>query len=302
MRIHHLLNAITSMLLVRGAALASEATVAESPPPQDAAALQASRTVLASPAPTASLPSREPTARDAPAWSTGRARVFVATTVDVGALYLRPRVGLGYGTPHRSWTGLEVNPIIAREMWGAYAGARWSMPALDVRVGARYASALAHEYVQAQASVSRLTLESNRGGAKAFTAETELNGQIPAGPGQVLVLASVSYVMGVPDGSMVLEETLRAIVAPPWVVRGRAGYALLFGPERELSVGLVTDVIAVPERRTLVVRAGALLRLNLNRSLEVRGTFVPRILSPDSVGLLDSDFTELGLRWRWASE
>jgi hypothetical protein len=37
-------------------------------------------------------------------------------------------------------------------------------------------------------------------------------------------------------------------------------------------------------------------------SLEVRGTFVPSVAGPDAIGILASDFTELGLRYRWASE
>mgnify|MGYP000334843343 CR=1 FL=1 len=64
----------------------------------------------------------------------------------------------------------------------------------------------------------------------------------------------------------------------------------------------VADVLVVPERQTYVLRAGALLRFAMSRSFELRGTFVPRFHSPDDIGLLDGDFTELGLRWRWATE
>jgi hypothetical protein len=61
-------------------------------------------------------------------------------------------------------------------------------------------------------------------------------------------------------------------------------------------------VVTVPARRTAVVRVGPILRFALSRSFEIRGSFVPCIFSPDDLGLLDSDFTELGLRWRWATD
>jgi hypothetical protein len=236
-----------------------------------------------------------------PSWRTGPSRWFASTTIDFGALYLRPRGALGYGKPQFAWVGIEANPIIAREMWGGYAGVRVSIPHFDVRFGARYFSAFSHDFVPALASVDRLTLESQRAGARGVTAESEINGQIPAGSGEILLLGSVSYVMGVPNGKYVFEETLRLIVAPPWVLRGRAGYAFHLGTNDPFSLGVVTDVLVVPERRTSVVRAGVLLRLTLSPNFEVRGTFVPRVFGPDRIGLLDSDFTELGLRWREAT-
>jgi hypothetical protein len=34
----------------------------------------------------------------------------------------------------------------------------------------------------------------------------------------------------------------------------------------------------------------------------VRGSFIATVVSPDRIGLRGGDFTELGLRYRWASE
>jgi hypothetical protein len=239
--------------------------------------------------------------RHARSWEAGRTRVFGAGTVDIGFLYLRPRFVLGWGRPHHLWVGIEANPTVAREVWGGYGGVRLVLPHLDVRVGARYGWAFSHDYLTPSPSIDRLTLEARRGHAQATTLETEANAQLPLGPGNVLLLASASYVTGVPDDRYVLEETLRAIVAPPWVLRARAGYAYVFGAEDQFSVAAVVDALAIPERRTHILRAGFLLRLAFSRSIELRGTFVPSWVSPDRIGLLDGDFTELGLRWRWAT-
>lgn len=235
-------------------------------------------------------------------WRDGKPRPFVASTVDLGFLYLRPRATLGYGKPHSKWVGIDANPIISREMWGFYGGMRMAFPHFELRAGARYSTAFTHSYLTPSPSISRLSLESSLGAAHAMTLESEANAQIPVGPGHILLLTSVGYVSGVPAGSYILEETFRIVVAPPWIVRGRAGYAIAFGSHDQVSVALVSDVVGVPERRTVVVRAGALIRFALSRTFELRGTFVPRLLSPDDIGLLDSDFTELGLRWRWATD
>jgi hypothetical protein len=68
-----------------------------------------------------------------------------------------------------------------------------------------------------------------------------------------------------------------------------------------VTLGPSVDVLYVPGREATTVRVGLVVRVPINPRLEVRGTFVPTIHSPDSLGLVGSDFTELGLRWRWAS-
>jgi hypothetical protein len=44
------------------------------------------------------------------------------------------------------------------------------------------------------------------------------------------------------------------------------------------------------------------LRLALTRRVDVRGSFIFTVISPDRIGLAGGDFTELGIRYRWASE
>lgn len=236
-------------------------------------------------------------------WDEGSARPFLATTTDVGFLYVRPRLSLGYGKPHRTWFGVDANPSIAGPGTGVYGGLRLALPHFDIRVGARYFYAFQHSYLQKRPSYKRLELESTAlGPASTTTLETEANADVPAGPGDIFLLGSLSYVTGIPANQNVFEETLRVLVDPPWVVRARVGYGVRFGDHDQVSVAVVGDFVSVPERKTLVVRVGPVIRFALSRSFEVRGSFVPRIFSPDDLGLLDSDFTELGLRWRWATD
>lgn len=93
------------------------------------------------------------------------------------------------------------------------------------------------------------------------------------------------------------------IVAPPLVWRARTGYSLRMGPRGQHSAGLVTEILDVPKRDdSRTVRAGPVLRIGLSRHLEVRGSFVLTVMSPDTIGLVGGDFTELGVRWRTATE
>ena len=45
-----------------------------------------------------------------------------------------------------------------------------------------------------------------------------------------------------------------------------------------------------------------MMRFVLWRRVELRGSFVVTVSSQDRIGLIVGDFTELGVRYRWASE
>jgi hypothetical protein len=119
----------------------------------------------------------------------------------------------------------------------------------------------------------------------------------------VLLRGSGSYVTGVPEGYDVFEETLHVIVRPPVVWRARAAYGLVFGEHSQHSVGLAVDLLDIPKREdSLTLRVGPLLRFVLSRRVEIRGSFVVPVFGPDRIGLVGGDFTELGVRYRWATE
>ncbi|HEY1534231.1 MAG TPA: hypothetical protein VGF76_09435 [Polyangiaceae bacterium] len=237
-------------------------------------------------------------------WGTLPARSFVATTVDIGYLYLRPRLSLGYGRPFTEWFGVEANPLATQYGLGVYAGIRLEIPHLDFRFGPRYFSAFQHTYMPDQRSYSRLDVEHNWGRpSRPVTYEAELDLTFRLGPGLLALRGSGSYVTGVPKGYEVLEETLHVIVDPPLVWRTRAAYLFTFGSHNQHSIGPAVDILDVPKRDdSLSVRVGPLLRLALSRRVDVRGSFVVTAVSPDRIGLLGGDFTELGVRYRWASE
>lgn len=236
-------------------------------------------------------------------WKGGEARAFVGATIDVGFLYLRPRFQVGFGRPHWLWGGVELNPIVSLNGFGGYAGLRGALPSVDLRVGARGFMSFERSFLEARTSHDRVSLASTANAqARYVTLEAELNGHLRLGPGELLATTSLSAVLGVPDGAHVYEETLMVITAPPWIARGRLAYAWFPFSGAHHSIAAVVDVLALPARGAAVVRVGVVLRVLMTPTLEVRGTFVPSVAGPDAIGILASDFTELGVRYRWASE
>ena len=257
--------------------------------------------------PLALLPTPEDALMDprmARSWATLPPRRFVATTVDVGFVYLRPRLSLGYGRPFTQWIGVDLNPIATQNGLGAYAGFRLEIPHLDFRFGPRYFASFNHTYLPEQPSYSRLELESNSGNpSRTLTLEAELDFNLDLGPGRLLLRGSASYVSGVPEGYAAFEETLHIIVDPPLVWRTRVAYAFTFGARKQHGIGGAVDLLEVPKREeSRTIRIGPIVRLALSRRVDVRGSFIFTVMSPDRIGLAGGDFTELGIRYRWASE
>jgi hypothetical protein len=237
-------------------------------------------------------------------WGTLPARPFAATTFDFGFVYVRPRISFGYGRPFTQWVGVDVNAIAQSSGLGAYGGFRVEIPHLDWRVGPRYFSSFEHTYLDRKPRYERIDLERVVStAARTLTWETELDLSFKLGPGALLLRGSASYVTGVPDGKDAFEETLHIIVTPPFVWRTRLAYVFLFGSRNQHSLGPAVDFLDVPKRDdSLTIRVGPLLRMQLSRRVDVRGSFVATIISPDRIGLRGGDFGELGLRYRWASE
>jgi len=236
-------------------------------------------------------------------WENGGSRAFVSSTIDVGYLYLRPRLSLGYGKPFTTWVGVDVNPIFTSAGVGGYGGIRVQLPWFDVRVGARPFYAFQHNYLAPQASYSTIDLNTVNGSSATFvTLEAELSGGIPAGPGTILLVLTASSVQGVPAGMNVYEETLRVITSPPAIYRARTGYALRLGAEGAAKVGVVGEVLELPDRHAEVWRAGLIASFAISDQLEAVGLLVLPVASPDSIGIAGGDYGELGLRYRWATK
>ncbi len=242
-------------------------------------------------------------ATEAPAEAEADTRWFVASTIDVGVFYFRPRASFGWGLPFESWLGMDVNPLVSSEGYGAWAGLRFALPAVDLRVGARHFRTFRRSFLPQQEEYDRIDIELRDGPDSRYTSlEAELTWSLPFGRlGRLFGEAALTYVTGVPDGYNVYEERIRLVLQTPWVWRGRLGFAVRTALGGALTLGPVFEVVGNPGRPSTVLRFGAVARLKLYDDLEVRGTFIPVMLSPDNLGLKGGDSFQIGLRWRWAT-
>lgn len=241
-----------------------------------------------------------------PGWSSGTRRGFVAGSFDLGFLYVRPRFQAGYGRPHFKWFGIDVNPIVSPGAIGGYGGFRIDHPYVNWRIGARMAIPFSRSYMEDRPNTERFDrtdLNRDVEGEDGFylSAETELTLTIPIGGGVLFSETAFTYVSLVPEDVFVYEDTIKVIVEPPWVWRQRIGYMASFGETGAVHVGLVAELVGVPKRDLTVVRAGLLLRVWVSPRVEVRGAWIPAIVSRDDLGIRGGDFGLLGLRYRWAT-
>lgn len=243
---------------------------------------------------------------DGPGWSSGTRRAFLGGSFDLGFLYVRPRFQAGYGRPHFKWIGVDVNPIVSPGAIGGYAGLRIDHPFVDWRIGARMALPFARGYMEERpnsAGFDRTDLNRDVEGESGLylSTETELTLSFPLGDGVLFSETALTYVSLVPEDVFAYEDTIKVIVDPPWVWRQRVGYMARFGETGAVRVGLVGEVVGVPKRDMVVVRAGLILRVWVSPRVEVRGSWIPAIVSRDDLGIRGGDFGLLGLRYRWST-
>jgi hypothetical protein len=235
-------------------------------------------------------------------WSDGPRRPFVALTADIGYLYLKPRVSFGYGKPFMLWCGIDVLPVITQSYAAGYAGLRFQVPWFDLRVGARAVHAFDRQLLAPQDSYNLVDLAEITGHAAEYLGlEAELSGAIPAGPGYVVVLGTASALELVPHGYDVYDETLHVVARPPMVYRARAGYAFRLLEEGNARLGVVGEVLGIPERSTEIYRAGLVGSFSIDDHLEAVATLIVPIYWRHSLGMLGGDYGELGLRYRWVT-
>jgi hypothetical protein len=232
----------------------------------------------------------------------GEARWFAGGSLDVGFLYLRPRFSSGYGVPHTLWVGLDVNPIVSVNGFGAYGGLRAAAPWIDLRVGARYYFAFTRRLLSPRDSFDLHALETVNGpGSRYLTLEAELSAAPSLGPGDLEIELAAVFVQLVDEPYYVFEETLRIIVEPPFVWDASLAYLFRFFEEGRFRIGPAVEVLHSPARGHVVVRAGALLRFRLWHDFQLRAIVMPVIYSRDDLGAEGANAFLVGFRWDFAT-
>jgi hypothetical protein len=235
-------------------------------------------------------------------WELGRPRWFLATALEAGYAYVRPKFALGYGRPYWTWIGLEAYPLVSLGGLGQYAGIGAALPGVNLRVGGRYFYPFSRSFLTPKDSFTRTDIELLDGPKADYLAlESELTFTLPVPAGSAFAVLTGYRTFLVPDGYYLLEESLRAVMEPPYIWRARLGYLAAFGRDAAIRVGPAGEVIGLPGRDEIVVRAGVIASLSIDAHVEAQASFIPVIVSPDTLGIAGGDFGQLGVRFRWAT-
>jgi len=235
-------------------------------------------------------------------WELGRTRPFLATSVEIGYPYLRPRFVAGYGRPFWSWVGVEAYPALSLGGVGQYFGASAGVPGLTLRLGGRYFYPFSRALLPPAEHYTRTDIELAAGPKADYLAyEGELAATAPLFRGSVFGVLTGYRVSMVEPGYHLYEEGLRAVMEPPYIVRARAGYLLALSRTGAIRAGAVAEVLGLPGRGELVVRAGILGSVSISAELQAQVTLIPVLVSPDRLGLAGGDFGQLGVRYTWAT-
>ena len=236
-------------------------------------------------------------------WDTQVPRFHLSGRIDVGFLFVRPRVSVGYGLPHRLWWGADLVPILSGGQWGVYAGIRYQGRRAGFRTGALYSSSFVSGYLVPQSNYDARDL-SLRGQprAKFFASDSELSVALPLGPVELFSETQPLLLVGPRSSEYVFAETMGAIVAPPFALRQQLG--LLFGsaPQLGISWGPAVEAVYVPARSDpMILRVGLTLRMRLYQDVLLHTNLLPAVVSPDNLGRAASPWLTVNVRFLWAT-
>lgn len=236
-----------------------------------------------------------------PYWSGGKSRWFLSATLEAGLVYYRPQLALGYGKPHFRWLGVETQTRVSLGSGSGYAGLRAALPHTDIRLGGRYVFSARHAYLARAPTYTDETIDFDEAPrARYVTLDAEIAGSLPIGDGALFSSVAGHYVRGVPAVFDVYDQLLYVVVEPPWVARARVGYVHGFA-DGILKLGAAAEVIAIPERGAVVVRAGPQLGVSLTHHLDAAISVMAVVSSPDSLRLDGAEIGQFGFRYRWAT-
>lgn len=236
-------------------------------------------------------------------WELGRTRPFLATTLELGIIYLRPKFAAGYGRPHWSWVGVEAYPSVGFGGLGYYTGLAAALPGFTLRGGTRYFYPHSRKLLEPQSHYTRTDIDLLAGPVGDYVAhELEATTAAALGPGSVFGVFTGIRTSLVPEAYYLYEDSLKVVMAPPYAWRARAGYLLAFGQQGAIRLGAAAEVIGLPGRDEFVLRAGLLASVLISARLEAQVSMIPVLMSPDSLGVSGSDFGQLGIRYRWATD
>ena len=233
-------------------------------------------------------------------WQSKKYTSLAASASDVGIVYARPHLTLGWGAPFWQFVGLDAYAIATNSFASSYAGWRASLPWLDVQWGARFVYPYNRQLLQKKESYGPADLPLGSDGERSTYRVVELEiTRLAAVLHGVIFLELHPLWIDAPKDMHLFEEMMRAVVEPPFAMRTRLGYLYDFEGTGD-KAGAMTEYMIMPGRPGNVTRVGPVLIVSLSQHYEILATATFTVSSPDSLGLYEGSYGFLGLRARWA--
>jgi hypothetical protein len=249
------------------------------------------------------LPSARPGAikRGLSAWESDEDTFFATVASDIGFIYLRPRLTLGYGSPYWKFVGIDTYFLATNSFVSPYVGWRASFPFLDALMGVRYVHAFDRRILPKKNEYVGDELDIDPGDTRStYTAiDFELVLVAPLFHGGVFATAHPVWV-DAPSDVRIYEEVLRVVMQPPFALGLRAGYVYGFGESQDVKAGFLLEHVIMPGRPANVVRGGPAVLIGLSKHFDFLCAFSPVLTSPDSLGILHGTYAYLGFLHRFS--
>jgi hypothetical protein len=230
---------------------------------------------------------------EAPYWSQGQARPFLALDAEAGA-HLRALVSAGYGKPHWLWGGVEAYAFETLDFGALYAGVRASLLVADLQLGARRIFSRTHRAVAVAPSHSLAAFEAAPD-LDYTTLTADLSGGLPVPGGYAIYEVEVLHVTDLAQGQELLEEWDHVVTGGS-LLAVRLGYLYQW---HRLKIGPMADLTATFGRGD-TIRIGGVASFALTNHLDIAGLLLIPVQSPDDLGFKGT-FGSIRLRWQWAT-
>jgi hypothetical protein len=230
-------------------------------------------------------------------WSKQRLRPFVAGVLDVGTS-ARGRLMLGYGRPHWTWGGIELEGGSTSDTAISAVRARIALVIADVGVAYRGTWAYRRTWLERASGYRESDI---KGGPKTRYRSLDIDvwGLIPAGSGFVQWELEAVRLYGIPRGRDIYEEWLRAPVRPPWTTASRLAYAYTFWDGRA-AIGAMAEWLWLGGHGALY-RLGPLLSYAFTPHWEATVLLTTPVHSPDDLAFFTGLYGTVRVRWKFAS-
>ena len=230
-------------------------------------------------------------------WDEEKARTFVAGRVGAGAS-LSGELDVGYGKPFWLWGGFQAWGVATTESAMASGGFKLALPIAELTCGYRMNYAYRRSPLPGKAGYTSADLDAYDAAHRYDALDLDLIGFVPLP--HLLLVPQLGFHRTLGESAPLYEEAQRVIMAPPWLLYGKLGALVTWGPKRRYGLGVLFEQFAVG-RDSMVSRLGPWFVARFTPHLMLQAVATLPVRGPDRLSFYDGMGGTATLRYSWAS-